>query len=128
MHLEEADGGILVFLTGQEEIELVKKTLLDVGSTLSHPRNLELMPVAVYAALPAEEQTAAFAPLPKGTRKVVLATNIAETSVTIPGIRFVVDTGMVKARAYSAAKSMESLQVRNPLHCLSVVVHHLPHA
>jgi ATP-dependent RNA helicase DHX8/PRP22 len=118
VHLEEEEGGILVFLTGQEEIELAKQTLLDVGSTLSHPRALELMPVAVYAALPAEEQTAAFAPLPKGTRKVVLATNIAETSVTIPGIRFVVDTGMVKAREYNAAKSMESLQVCSALHLL----------
>ena len=118
MHLEEADGGILVFLTGQEEIELAKQTLLKVGSTLSHPRNLELLPVAVYAALPAEEQTAAFARLPKGTRKVVLATNIAETSVTIPGIRFVVDTGMVKARTFSTTKSLESLQVR--MHCRAV--------
>jgi hypothetical protein len=116
IHLDEEDGGILVFLTGQEEIELCKQTLLDVGGTLSHPRNLELMPVAVYAALPAEEQTAAFAPLPKGTRKVVLATNIAETSVTIPGIRFVVDTGMVKARTYSTARSMESLQVCSASH------------
>lgn len=109
--MDEEDGGILVFLTGQDEIELVKQTLLQAGSTLSHPRSLELMPVAVYAALPPEEQAAAFAPLPKDTRKVVLATNIAETSVTIPGIRFVVDTGMVKARAYNSVKSMESLQV-----------------
>jgi hypothetical protein len=111
VHLDEDEGGILVFLTGQEEIELVKQTLVEIGSTIIHPRKLQLVSVAVYAALPAEEQTAAFAQLPKGTRKVVLATNIAETSVTIPGIRFVVDSGMVKSRAYNAAKGMESLQV-----------------
>jgi ATP-dependent RNA helicase DHX8/PRP22 len=115
VHLDEDEGGILVFLTGQEEIELMKQTLVEIGSAIIHPRKLQLVPVAVYAALPAEEQTAAFAQLPKGTRKVVLATNIAETSVTIPGIRFVVDSGMVKSRAYNAAKGMESLQVCSAL-------------
>jgi HrpA-like RNA helicase len=112
VHQEEEDGGILVFLTGQDEIELVKQTLLEAASHMSHPRNLQLLPVPVYAALPAEEQAAAFARLPQGTRKVVLATNIAETSVTVPGVRFVIDSGMVKARAFSAARGMESLQVR----------------
>lgn len=50
----------------------------------------------------------------QGCRKVILATNIAETSVTIEGVRYVVDTGLVKARAYSASRGLESLQVCLP--------------
>lgn len=57
---------------------------------------MEVLPL--YAALPQEQQVQAFKPVPKGRRKVVLATNVAETSVTINGIRHVVDSGMVKAK------------------------------
>jgi ATP-dependent RNA helicase DHX8/PRP22 len=52
-----------------------------------------------------------FAPAPTGFRKVILATNIAETSITIPGIRYVIDPGFVKARSYDPSKGMESLDV-----------------
>ena len=66
----------------------------------------------LYAALPAETQILAFAPKPEGcTRKIILATNIAETSVTLEGIRFVVDTGKHKMRDYSGATGMESLSI-----------------
>jgi HrpA-like RNA helicase len=116
--LDEPPGSILVFLTGQDEIEYVRRSLTDAASSLSHPRDLELAVVAIYAALPPEEQAAAFQPAPVGTRKVVLATNIAETSVTVPGVRYVVDSGMVKARAYSATRGMESLQVCFCFHLL----------
>jgi hypothetical protein len=52
-----------------------------------------------------------FEPAPPGTRKAILATNIAETSITIPGVRYVVDTGFVKARGYHAKLGADSLQV-----------------
>jgi HrpA-like RNA helicase len=66
----------------------------------------------MYAALPPEAQLAAFAEKPAGCRrKVILATNIAETSVTLPAIRYVVDTGKHKCRNVAAATGMESLTV-----------------
>ena len=65
----------------------------------------------LYAALPPDEQLRAFQPAAPGERKVILATNIAETSVTIGGVRFVVDPGLVKMRGYSAKTGVESLVV-----------------
>jgi len=66
----------------------------------------------LYAALPPESQMFAFQPKPKGcTRKIILSTNIAETSVTLDGIKFVIDTGKYKTRTYSSATGMESLIV-----------------
>eukprot|EP00892_Ulva_mutabilis_P000226 jgi/Ulvmu1/10203/UM060_0003.1 len=111
VHLEEEPGHILVFLSGQDEIELASSTLHRAADNLNHPDNLKLTAVPMYAALSPDEQAQAFAAVPSDTRKVILATNIAETSVTIPGVRYVIDSGMVKARAYSAARCMESLQV-----------------
>jgi len=58
---------------------------------------LDVFPL--YAALSQEQQVQAFKPVAKGRRKVVLATNVAETSVTITGVRHVIDTGMVKAKS-----------------------------
>lgn len=52
----------------------------------------------LYAGLPAAKQLQVWAPAPPGVRKIVLATNIAEASVTIPGIKYIIDTGMVKER------------------------------
>ena len=59
---------------------------------------LKMMLVPLYAALPPEQQLKAFEPAPPGCRKVILATNIAETSITIGGVRYVVDPGLVKVR------------------------------
>jgi hypothetical protein len=68
----------------------------------------------LYAALPPEAQMMAFAPKPEGcTRKIILATNIAETSVTLSGIRYVVDCGKHKTRDYNGATGMESLTVKD---------------
>lgn len=123
VHLEEEPGHVLVFLSGQEEIELAKRTLGKAGDALVHPRQLKILPVSMYAALSMEEQAEAYADVPSDVRKVILATNIAETSVTIPGVRYVIDSGVVKARAYSASRCMESLQVcclntQSVPHCL----------
>lgn len=65
----------------------------------------------LYAALPPEQQLVVFTPPPPNTRKVILSTNLAESSVTIPGIKYVVDTGMVKLRVTQAATGLESLLV-----------------
>jgi len=104
-------GDILVFLTGSEEIEALARLLRDRAAALpaSAPR---LLPVPLFAAQSNEAQAAVFEPAPAGCRKVVLATNIAETSLTIPGVRTVVDCGLAKQRSFSARTGAESLLVQ----------------
>ena len=92
-------GDILVFLTGQEEIEACVETLLERTKALG-ARIKELMICPIYASLPSEQQAKIFEPTPKDARKVVIGTNIAETSLTIEGICFVVDTGFCKQKTY----------------------------
>ena len=113
IHTDEDVGAVLVFLTGQDEIENVQRVLEEQSALMQKQQEGSpgLHVVPLYAAMPPEQQLLAFQPPPPGFRKVILSTNIAETSVTIQGVRFVVDTGMVKARAYSASKGMDSLQV-----------------
>ncbi|WZZ45564.1 hypothetical protein YC2023_041823 [Brassica napus] len=110
IHSEEEEGDILVFLTGQEEIESVERLVQEKLKHLPEDER-KLLPLAIFSALPSEQQMRVFAPAPIGFRKVVLATNIAETSITIPGIRYVVDSGVVKARTYDPNKGMETLDV-----------------
>uniref|UniRef100_A0A0E0L8V4 RNA helicase n=1 Tax=Oryza punctata TaxID=4537 RepID=A0A0E0L8V4_ORYPU len=108
IHLEEGPGDILAFLTGQEEIESLDRLIQERARQLP-PQRSKIWTTPIYSSLPSEQQMNAFKPAPAGTRKVVLATNIAETSVTIPGIKYVIDPGMVKARAYNPVTGMESL-------------------
>lgn len=70
---------------------------------------MEIVPI--YANLPSELQSRIFEPTPRDTRKIVLATNIAETSITIDGIVFVIDTGLVKQKSFNPRTGMESLVV-----------------
>ena len=104
---KDTKGDVLVFLTGQEEIESLGKLLMQRGED-THP---QLNVVLLFAAMPPEEQMKVFEETPKGTRKIVLATNIAETSLTIPGIRYVVDTGLTKMRTFKAKSGVEELKV-----------------
>ncbi|XP_072979819.1 pre-mRNA-splicing factor ATP-dependent RNA helicase DEAH1-like [Typha angustifolia] len=111
VHVKEAlPGDILVFLTGQEEIEAVSDLLRhrtrNLGTKIS-----EMIICPVYANLPTELQTLIFQPTPHGARKVVLATNIAETSLTVEGITYVVDSGFAKIKSYSPRLGMESLVI-----------------
>lgn len=110
IHLSEPPGDILVFLTGQEEIDTSCEILYDRMRALG-PSVPELIVLPVYSALPSEMQSRIFEPAPPGARKVVLATNIAETSITIDGIYYVVDPGFVKQNAYDARLGMDSLVV-----------------
>ncbi|GER31861.1 RNA helicase family protein [Striga asiatica] len=108
IHLEEGPGDILVFLTGQEEIESIERLVQERLPKLTESkRNLSV--VSIFASLPSEKQMKVFLPAPAGFRKVILATNIAETSVTIPGIKYVIDPGMVKVRTYDPSTGIEPL-------------------
>ncbi|OZC12274.1 ATP-dependent RNA helicase Dhx8 family protein [Onchocerca flexuosa] len=110
IHLTEPPGDILVFLTGQEEIDTSCEVLYERMKSLG-PDVPELIILPVYGALPSEMQTRIFEPAPPGSRKVVIATNIAETSLTINGIYYVVDPGFVKQKIYNPKSGMDSLVV-----------------
>lgn len=113
IHKEMPKGDILVFLTGQEEIESVEKLLKQNLTSL--PKNcMKMMILPLFANLPTAQQTQIFDATPSGCRKVVLATNIAETSITIPGIRYVIDCGLRKTRSYIARTGVDTLAV-NPI-------------
>ena len=110
IHVTQPLGDILVFLTGQEEIETAQELLTErtrkLGSKIK-----ELLIVPIYANLPSDMQAKVFEPTPPGARKVVLATNIAETSLTIDNIIYVIDPGFNKQNSYNARTGMESLIV-----------------
>lgn len=105
---EPMPGDILVFLTGQKSIEsledLVKRNALDLRPDLP---KLQVLPL--FGALPQAAQQRVFQPASRMTRKVILATNIAETSVTVPGVRFVIDGGKAKVKQYRSEIGLDSL-------------------
>jgi pre-mRNA-splicing factor ATP-dependent RNA helicase DHX16 len=104
------DGDILVFLTGQEEIETATEILIQRTKGLGS-RIKELLICPIYSTLPSDMQAKIFEKTQEGARKVVLGTNIAETSLTIDGICYVVDTGFCKQKSYNPKSGMESLLV-----------------
>jgi hypothetical protein len=110
IHLTEPAGDILLFLTGKEEIdsscEIISERMKSLG-----PNVPELIILPIYGALPSEVATRIFEPAPNGARKVVIATNIAETSLTINGIFYVVDPGFVKQSSYDSKLGMDRLQI-----------------
>lgn len=100
---------ILAFLTGQEEIEAAQRLIEEYATTLAtNVPKLKVLPL--FGQLSMEAQHEAFQPVKGGfTRKVVLATNIAETSVTVPGVRYVIDCGKAKVKQFRPRLGMESL-------------------
>jgi ATP-dependent helicase HrpA len=97
----EGGGDVLVFLPGEREIR-------DTADVLRKRKiKGELLPL--YSRLPAAEQDRVFKPA--GERRIVLATNVAETSLTVPGIRYVIDTGLARVKRYSLRNKVEMLRV-----------------
>ena len=97
-------GDVLVFLPGEREIREAAEALRK-----HHPPGLEVLPL--FARQTAQEQSRVFAP--HQGRRVVLATNVAETSLTVPGIRYVIDTGLARVKRYSHRNKVEQLQVES---------------
>ena len=108
IHASEPEGDILVFLTGREEIDNALQKIADRASDL-HPKASALLALPLYAGLTSEQQLSVFDVAPENTRKVIVSTNIAEASVTIDGIVYVVDCGFVKLRAYDPRTGIETL-------------------
>ncbi|KAJ9355489.1 putative ATP-dependent RNA helicase [Paecilomyces variotii] len=108
---EPLPGDILVFLTGQETVEALEYLVNDysIGMDPALPK-VQVLPL--FAALPQAAQQRVFQPAPPRTRKIILSTNIAETSVTISGIRFVVDCGKAKMKQFRTRLGLDSLLVK----------------
>ena len=107
IHKKQPPGDVLAFLTDEREITAVEQALRDAESAKKRSSNLIVFPL--YASLPTTEQIKVFKPAhDRGSaRKIVLSTNIAESSVTIPGVVYVIDCGFVKMNVYHAASDIE---------------------
>ncbi|WWD17693.1 hypothetical protein CI109_102134 [Kwoniella shandongensis] len=107
------DGHVLVFLPGWDEIKKVADILLDgrryplMGLNFSDSSRYSIH--YLHSTIPAAEQKEVFRPPPEGVRRIILATNIAETSITIPDVVYVVDTARVKEKRYDPDRHMSSL-------------------
>ncbi|KAI0432897.1 P-loop containing nucleoside triphosphate hydrolase protein [Xylaria sp. FL1042] len=110
IHNSEPDGDILVFLTGREEIDSAVQAIAERSVDLRSGAQ-SLLPLPLYAGLTTEQQMYVFDAPPENTRKVIVSTNIAEASVTIDGIVYVIDSGFVKLRAFDPRTGIESLTV-----------------
>ncbi|MDY0747148.1 ATP-dependent RNA helicase HrpA [Paucibacter sp. R3-3] len=100
----EGSGDVLVFLPGEREIREAAEALRK-----HHPPGVEVLPL--FARLSEAEQNRVFEP--HGNRRIVLATNVAETSLTVPGIRYVIDPGLARVKRYSYRNKVEQLQIEN---------------
>lgn len=104
----EDPGDILLFLTGEQEILDTCDRLNEEAE--SFPKgSSKLIVLPLFSALPPDQQQLIFEPTPAGCRKVVVATNIAETSITINGIVYVIDPGFSKQKVYNPRIRVESL-------------------
>ncbi|KAL1985613.1 hypothetical protein VTN96DRAFT_7593 [Rasamsonia emersonii] len=109
IHVSQGPGDILVFMTGQEDIEVTCELIEERLKLLNDPPKLIILPI--YSQMPAEQQAKIFEKAPPGVRKVIVATNIAETSLTVDGIMYVVDSGFSKLKVYNPRMGMDTLQI-----------------
>jgi pre-mRNA-splicing factor ATP-dependent RNA helicase DHX38/PRP16 len=109
IHVSQGPGDILVFMTGQEDIEITCELVADRLKLLNDPPKLSILPI--YSQMPADLQAKIFDRAAPGVRKVIVATNIAETSLTVDGIMYVVDSGFSKLKVYNPKMGMDTLQI-----------------
>lgn len=109
IHLQAEEGDILVFMPGQEDIEVTCELLVDKLGEIDNAPQLAVLPI--YSQLPSDLQAKIFQKAPDGLRKCVVATNIAETSLTVDGIKYVVDSGYCKLKVFNPRVGMDGLQV-----------------
>ncbi|KAK3669820.1 DEAH-box RNA helicase prp16 [Recurvomyces mirabilis] len=109
IHVSQSDGDILVFMTGQEDIEATCELIAERLAQLNDPPELSILPI--YSQMPADLQAKIFDRAAPGVRKVIVATNIAETSLTVDGIMYVVDCGYSKLKVYNPRMGMDTLQI-----------------
>lgn len=105
--LNQADGDILVFLPGEREIRDVADHLRKYQGRSQKLKHIDVLPL--FARLSIADQQKIFKP--HGSRRIVLATNVAETSLTVPGIKYVIDAGLARINRYSPRAKVEQLQI-----------------
>ncbi|XP_076000780.1 putative ATP-dependent RNA helicase DHX40 isoform X2 [Genypterus blacodes] len=117
LHANEMAGDILVFLTGQVEIERACDLLYQKAESIDYRYDVVdqsvdgLLILPLYGSMPTDQQRQIFQPPPPGIRKCVVATNIAATSLTINGIKYIVDSGFVKQLNHNSRVGMDILEV-----------------
>ncbi|KAK1449823.1 helicase associated domain-containing protein [Colletotrichum melonis] len=109
IHVSMDQGDILVFMTGQEDIEVTCELIQKRLDALNDPPKLSILPI--YSQMPADLQAKIFDRAAPGVRKCIVATNIAETSLTVDGIKYVVDAGYSKMKVYNPKMGMDTLQI-----------------
>ncbi|XP_014205255.1 pre-mRNA-splicing factor ATP-dependent RNA helicase PRP16 [Copidosoma floridanum] len=109
IHLQHRMGDVLVFMPGQEDIEVTCEVLKERLNEIEGAAPLSILPI--YSQLPSDLQAKIFQQAKEGLRKCVVATNIAETSLTVDGIVFVVDSGYCKLKVYNPRIGMDALQI-----------------
>ncbi|XP_061738487.1 pre-mRNA-splicing factor ATP-dependent RNA helicase PRP16 isoform X2 [Nerophis ophidion] len=109
IHLSGLMGDILIFMPGQEDIEVTSDQIVERLEDLDNAPALAVLPI--YSQLPSDLQAKIFQKAPDGVRKCIVATNIAETSLTVDGIMFVVDAGYCKLKVFNPRIGMDALQV-----------------
>ncbi|XP_043099200.1 pre-mRNA-splicing factor ATP-dependent RNA helicase PRP16 [Puntigrus tetrazona] len=109
IHLSGMVGDILIFMPGQEDIEVTSDQIVERLEDLENAPALAVLPI--YSQLPSDLQAKIFQKAPDGVRKCIVATNIAETSLTVDGIMFVVDSGYCKLKVFNPRIGMDALQV-----------------
>ncbi len=105
--LRQGDGDILVFLPGEREIRDTAEHLRKYQGRSTKLKHIEVLPL--FARLSIEDQQKIFKS--HSTRRIVLATNVAETSLTVPGIKYVIDAGLARMNRYSTRAKVEQLQI-----------------
>lgn len=110
IHFNSPPGDILIFMTGQEDIEGTC-TILDEKMEKLGDDSPPLLVLPMYSQLPAALQSKIFETAPKGVRKCIISTNVAETSLTVDGVRYVIDSGFCKMKIYNSKIGMDTLKV-----------------
>ena len=110
IHFNSPDGDILIFMTGQEDIEGTCQVLAEKMEQLGGD-SPPLLVLPMYSQLPADLQAKIFDAAPPGVRKCIVSTNVAETSLTVDGIKYVIDSGYYKLKVYNPRIGMDSLLV-----------------
>ncbi|ETO26170.1 DEAD/DEAH box helicase [Reticulomyxa filosa] len=111
IHIEESEGDILVFMTGQEDISCACALIAERLQEHAEDGIAPLAILPMYSQLPADLQAKIFEKAAEGTRKVIVSTNIAETSLTVDGIKYVIDTGYCKLKVFRPNMGMDALTV-----------------
>ncbi|KAJ4710886.1 putative ATP-dependent RNA helicase [Melia azedarach] len=111
VHVREPEGDVLIFMTGQDDIEKLVSKLEDKVRSLEEGSCMDAIILPLHGSLPPEMQVRVFSPPPPNCRRFIVSTNIAETSLTVDGVVYVIDAGYVKQRQYNPSTGMYSLDV-----------------